>query len=71
MFDPPSGPAGGGTDPDRFNFRAFTPSIPAMEKWSYFVTGRYKIFGEGMQLYGDFIHSKTKQDNGLAAAPFA
>jgi iron complex outermembrane receptor protein len=70
IFDPPAGLAGGGTDPTRFNFRAFTPSIPAMEKWSYFVTGRYKIFGEGLQLYGDFIHSKQKQDNGLAAAPF-
>jgi iron complex outermembrane recepter protein len=71
VFDPPSGPAGGGTDPDRFNFRAYTPSIPAMEKYSYFVSARYKIFGEGLQLYGDFIHSKTKQDNGLAPAPFA
>jgi iron complex outermembrane recepter protein len=71
VFDPPSGPAGGGTDPDRFNFRAFTPSIPGMEKWSYFVAGRYKIFGEGLQLYGDFIHSKQKQDNALAASPFA
>ena len=70
IFDPPAGLAGGGTDPTRFNFRAFTPAIPAMEKWSYFVTGRYKIFGEGLQLYGDFIHSKQKQDNGLAASPF-
>jgi outer membrane receptor protein involved in Fe transport len=70
IFDPPAGIPGGGTDPTRFNFRAFTPSIPAMEKYNYFVTARYKIFGEGMQVYADFLHSKTKQDNGLAAAPF-
>jgi iron complex outermembrane receptor protein len=65
-FDVPAG-----TDPGRFNFRAFTPSIPAVEKSNYFVTGRYKIFGDGLQLYGDIMYSKTKQDNGLAAAPFA
>jgi outer membrane receptor protein involved in Fe transport len=37
----------------------------------YFVTGRYKIFGDGLQIYGDIMYSKTKQDNGLAASPFA
>jgi iron complex outermembrane receptor protein len=36
----------------------------------YMVTGRYKIFGDGLQLYGDLMYSKAKQDNGLAAAPF-
>ena len=59
-----------GTDPSRFNFRAFTPAIPAVEKAMYFVTGRYKIFGDGLQLYGDIMYSHTKQDNGLAGAPF-
>ena len=37
----------------------------------YYVTGRYKIFGDGLQLYGDIMYSHTKQDNGLAGAPFA
>ena len=37
----------------------------------YYVTGRYKIFGEGLQLYGDIMYSHTKQDNALAGAPFA
>jgi iron complex outermembrane recepter protein len=60
-----------GTDPSRFNFRAFTPAIPAMEKAMYYVTGRYKIFGEALQLYGDIMYSKVKQDNGLAGTPFA
>src|SRR2546423_7450418 len=69
-FDPKSG-GGSSTDPSRFNFRAFTPAIPAMEKAMYFVTGRYKIFGDGLQLYGDLMYSKAKQDNGLAAAPFS
>jgi iron complex outermembrane receptor protein len=62
---------GAGTDPNRFNFRDFTPAIPAVEKAMYFVTGRYKIFGDGLQMYGDIMYSKTKQDNGLAGSPFA
>ena len=60
-----------GTDPARFNFRAFTPAIPAVEKAMYFVTGRYKIFGDGLQLYGDVMYSHTKQDNGLSGTPFS
>jgi iron complex outermembrane receptor protein len=72
---PPGGTLPGdfasGSDPSRFNFRAFTPAIPAMEKAMYFVTGRYKVFGEGLQLYGDIMYSKVKQDNGLTGTPFA
>jgi iron complex outermembrane receptor protein len=64
-FDVPAG-----SDPLRFNFRAFTPTIPAVEKAMYYVTGRYKIFGDGLQLYGDIMYSHTKQDNALAGAPF-
>ncbi len=60
-----------GSDPSQFNFRAYTPSIPAMEKALYFVTGRYKIFGEGLQIYGDVLYAKTKQDNGAAPSPFS
>jgi outer membrane receptor protein involved in Fe transport len=41
-----------------------------MEKAMYYVTGRYKIFGDGLQLYGDVMYSHVKQDNGLAASPF-
>jgi iron complex outermembrane receptor protein len=70
QFDGPA-TGGAGTDPSRFNFRDFTPAIPAVEKAMYFVTGRYKMFGDGMQIYGDIMYSKTKQDNGLAASPFA
>jgi len=70
QFDGPA-TGGAGTDPTRFNFRAFTPAIPAVEKAMYYVTGRYKIFGEGLQMYGDIMYTKSKQDNGLAAAPFA
>src|SRR5256714_2435036 len=69
-FDGPA-TGGAGTDPSRFNFRDFTPAIPAVEKALYFVTGRYKIFGDGLQIYGDIMYAKTKQDNGLAASPFA
>jgi iron complex outermembrane receptor protein len=63
-------PALAGTDASRFNFRDFTPAIPAMEKAMYFVTGRYKIFGDGLQLYGDLVYSKVKQDNAQAGSPF-
>ena len=62
--------AGPGTDPARFNFRATTPAIPAQEKYYYYIASRYKVFGEGLQLYGDMMYAKTKQDNGLAGAPF-
>jgi outer membrane receptor protein involved in Fe transport len=60
----------GGSDPARFNFRAFTPSRPAVEKASYYVSGRYKVFGEAMQVYGDIMYTATRQDNALAPAPF-
>ncbi len=60
-----------GIDPSQFNFRDFTPAIPAQEMVKYFVTGRYKIFGDGMQVYSDILYAKTKQDNGLAGSPFA
>ena len=57
-------------DPAAFNFRAYTPSIPGVEKYQYFVTGNYKALGEALQIYGDLLYAKTKQDNGLAPAPF-
>ena len=63
-------PDGSGTDPSRFNFRAYTPSIPGVEKSQYFVTARYKVFDDALQMYGDVLYAKTKQDNGLAPAPF-
>jgi iron complex outermembrane recepter protein len=56
---------------DALNFRIYTPAIPAMEKYGTFTTGRYKMFGEALQIYGDFLYFKQKQFNGLAPAPFA
>ncbi len=61
---------GGPNSADPFNFRETTPSIPAMEKYGTFVTGRYKVFGEALQIYGDVLYFKQKQFNGLAPAPF-
>ena len=60
-----------GADPAEFNFRAFTPAIPAVEKAMYYITARYKVFGDQLQLYGDLMYTKSKQDNGLAASPVA
>lgn len=62
---------GGANSPDPFNFRAFTPAIPAQEKYMYYVTGQYNIFGKAMVAYADVMYAKTKQDNGLAPAPFS
>lgn len=62
---------GGANSTDPFNFRAFTPAIAAQEKYSYYVTGQYNIFGKAMVAYADALYSKTKQDNGLAPAPFS
>ena len=42
-----------GTDPSRFNFRSVTPAIPGQERFDYYVTGSYKVFGDGLQLYGN------------------
>ncbi|MDQ3546012.1 MAG: TonB-dependent receptor plug domain-containing protein, partial [Verrucomicrobiota bacterium] len=53
-----------------YNFQETTPSIPAVEKAMTFVTGRYKIFGDALQVYGDMMYSKIKQYNGLSATPF-
>jgi len=64
-FDVPSG-----TDGNRFNFRAFTPAIPAMEKSMNYVTGRYKIFGDALQVYGDMLYTHERQKNALAGSPF-
>jgi len=61
----------GAVDPSRFNFRAFSPAIPAMEKAMNYVTGRYKIFGDALQVYGDMLYTHERQNNGLAGAPFA
>jgi len=35
------------------------------------VTGRYKIFGDALQVYGDMLYTHERQNNGLAGAPFA
>ena len=60
-----------GADPGRFNFRAYSPSIPAQERFDYYATANYKVFGDGLQIYGDVLYSHLTQDNGLAPAPFS
>jgi iron complex outermembrane receptor protein len=71
IFNPPAGIPGGGTDPEHFNFRAYTPAIPPIEIQNLYATGRYKIFGEALQVYGDVFYGHSKQDNGLAPSPFS
>ncbi len=59
-----------GSDPSAFNIYADTPAIPAVEQAMHYVTGRYKIFGDRMQLYGDMLFAKTKQDNARSPSAF-
>jgi iron complex outermembrane receptor protein len=61
---------GGAPDPAAFNLRAFSPAIPAMEKSMEYISGRYKVFGDGLQIYGDMMYSHYRQDNALAGSPF-
>jgi iron complex outermembrane recepter protein len=68
--DPGPGEFPAGADPSRFNFQAFTPSIPAMEKSMTYVTGRYKVFGDALQVYGDMLYTHERQKNAIAGAPF-
>jgi iron complex outermembrane receptor protein len=60
----------GSVDPSRFNFRAFTPAIPAMEKAMTYVSGKYKVFDDALVVYGDMMYSHYRQSNALAGAPF-
>ncbi|HEX8678710.1 MAG TPA: TonB-dependent receptor, partial [Chthoniobacterales bacterium] len=61
----------GGSDPARFNFRAFTPARPGLERANYYISGRYKVFGDAMQVYGDVMYTASRQDNALAPSPFS
>ncbi|MEP6955190.1 MAG: TonB-dependent receptor [Chthoniobacterales bacterium] len=78
LIDPTSVPTGrgsyrdnlGGAGGDRFNFNQLTSAIPGFEKYQTYVTGRYKVFGEALQLYGDMLYNKRKQDNFIAPSPF-
>jgi iron complex outermembrane receptor protein len=75
-FNTPSGyrffdPLGAGSDPARFNFRAFTPAIPSYEKSMEYVSGKYKVFDDALVVYGDMMYSHYRQSNALAGAPFS
>ena len=57
---------------DGFNFRAFTPAIPAQEKFAYYGAFSYKLFNNNSAiLYGDMMYTETRQDNGLAPSPLS
>ena len=58
------------TDPVSYNFRAFSPAIPAVEKSMEYVSGRYSVFGDALQVYGEMMYSHYRQDNGSAGAEF-
>ena len=62
--------AGLNTDPASFNSQAFSQAIPAVEKSMEYVGGRYKVFGDALQIYGDGMYSHYRQDNGSAGTKF-
>ena len=35
-----------------------------------YISGRYKVFGDALQIYGDMMYSHYRQDNALAGSPF-
>ena len=35
-----------------------------------YVGGRYKVFGDALQIYGDRMYSHYRQDNGWAGTQF-
>jgi outer membrane receptor protein involved in Fe transport len=59
-----------GSDPSRFNFRAFSPAIPAIEKSMEYVSGKYKVFDDALVAYSDMMYSHYRQSNAVAGAPF-
>ncbi len=58
------------TDPASFNSQAFSQAIPSVEKSMGYVGGRYKVFGNALQIYGDLMYSHYRQDNGGAGTQF-
>ena len=62
--------SGFNTDPAAFNSQAFSQAIPAVEKSMEYVSGRYKVFGDALQIYGDGMYSHYRQDNGWAGTQF-
>lgn len=78
LIDPASLPSGassyraygGALSGDPFNFQQFAPTIPAQERESIYATATFLPFGDRrMKLQADVLYSRTRQDNGLAAAP--
>lgn len=57
------------TNTDRYNFRVLTPAIPGQERFSYYGVGKH-AFLKNLSGKVDFLYSKLKTDNQLAASPF-
>ncbi|MDQ6912148.1 MAG: TonB-dependent receptor [Verrucomicrobiota bacterium] len=56
---------------DGFNFRDLTPSIPAQERYGFFLDGEYQILPNNyLTIFATAIYSHTNQDNGLAPSTF-
>ncbi|MBX3737715.1 MAG: TonB-dependent receptor [Candidatus Didemnitutus sp.] len=54
-----------------FNFRQYSPSAPGQDRQSFMVSIDHAIAGDKLKLFGGFLYSRLKTENGLAPAPFA
>ncbi len=54
---------------DRYNFRVLTPAIPGQQRSSYYGVLKHE-FMRNFRGKVDFLYSKLKTDNQLAASPF-
>ena len=56
---------------DGFNFRQFTPAIPAQERSGFFLDGEYKLLPQNhLTLFATAIYANTKQFNALSPSLF-
>ncbi|MBI5424041.1 MAG: TonB-dependent receptor [Opitutae bacterium] len=54
-----------------FNFRQFSPSAPGQSRESFMVNIEHDIMGDKLKLFGGFLYSRLRTENGLAPSPFA
>src|SRR5204863_2683232 len=51
---------------NRFNFNKFSLSFPSSERYGGYVHFDHKVFGDQMDVYGDFMYQNVKTHNELA-----
>ena len=56
---------------DAFNYRRFTPSIPAQDRWGLFLDGEYKLLSQdALTFFATVLYANTRQYNGFGPSLF-